>query len=216
MALQEKSVHLCFSFIVSQIFCTSMYTTHHHRDDKFKEICSAFWWWKTGSPALRCSCQRSTLEVLGEQHWLTPHSCARSCSVSSFALFSRPWFRAVDTKFNYHDSASWSAMIHTQLRETCPAPCPACLVVSSPTKQALQHLREEDIRLARLSLGCMHWLLFSSQQRIPLEGNARACLWFSFTVHSPNKAFPPFTSPFTLAQAVRLLFWPEYTNVSIF
>lgn len=29
--LQGRSVHLCFSFIVSQIVCACMYATHHHK-----------------------------------------------------------------------------------------------------------------------------------------------------------------------------------------
>ena len=185
-----------------------MYTTHHHKQrltSLRKSAVDSQKYRLTGGGELEPqSCTipatgacRESSESSTSSH---PHSGAHSCSASPFALFSRPQFRAVDTKLSYRDSAS-SVCHDSQPCEKSPAPCPACLVISSPTKQGLQHLREGDICLAFLSLGSVHWLLFCNQQRIPLEGNAQACLLFSFTVHSPYKAIPPFTSPFVLAQA---------------
>lgn len=114
---------------------------------------------------------------------------------------SIPQVRAVDTELSYCDSAS--SVSHDS------QPLPGLPGAWSPAKNGLQHLQEGDICLALLSLTSAPWLLFSSQQIIPLQGNAQDCLLFRFIFHSSGKAFPPFTSPFVLAQAqpVAILCW---------
>lgn len=156
MDLQERSVHLCFCFIVSQIVCASIHTTRNH---KVWQIKGNLQWflknacllvaenWSGAAPFLP---QEHARRSSGSSTSSNPHSGARSRSASSFALFSGAQVRAVDRNLNYCDSAA--LVCHdSQPCGASPAPCPACLVVSSPAKQGLQHLQEGDIRLVLLS-----------------------------------------------------------------
>lgn len=157
MDLQERSVHLCFSFVLTDFLCLYVHNTPWQSSASLrKSVVDSEKCLLTGGGELepqRCpvpaagTCQES----LGSSTSSHPHSNAHSHSTSSATLLSRPQFRALDMKLSYHDSAS-SVCRDSQPCETSPAPCPACLVISSPTKQGLQPLREGDICLALLSL----------------------------------------------------------------
>lgn len=164
----------------------------------------AYWWWTTGALELQEHTANPWGAAPAHTHVAVPTAAPRLPLLRFLSHSSELWTRSSAIVIQLPQSA----MIHSPVKRL-QLLAPACLVVSSPTKQGLQHLWERDIRLALLSLGSMHWILFSGQQRIPLEGNVQACLLFSFTVHSPNKAFLPFTSPFVLAQGwqVAILGW---------
>lgn len=110
---------------------------------------------------------------------------------ASWATAQLWWF----SFFGVHESQPW---------EASPARCPAWLPV--PLKREMPSASAEGEAFTCLppypQVGRETLLYLSHEQRFPQGGNAQALsLLFSVTAHSPNKAFPPFTSPFLLAQA---------------
>lgn len=173
---------------------------------KFKEIYDgfskmpAYWWWRTAAPELHHSCHRSTPggpqgAAPAQTDIAVPAAALHLPSLCFLGYSTELWTQSSATMIQLPQSS----MIHSPVKHLQLLALPGC---EFPHKAGPPAPAGGRHPLPLLSPSSVYWPLFSSQQRIPLEGNTQACLFFGFTVHSPNKAFPPFTSPFLLAQAL--------------